>query len=164
MLRWWSSKVARFWRHVTARVSPVEEAALEHRLPPAKLALFRSMHTADQRHGLDVEAWLRAAGHTDPDLLEAGLFHDAAKGPTVGVLHRIAWALGGRYGEWVLRVTVRIPGFAAAFERLRHHPERSAELALEAGCSEATAELIRHQADPVDAEAGEALRLADEAC
>ena len=35
--------------------------------------------------------------------------------------------------------------------------------ALEAGCSERTAELIRHQADPVDPDAGVALQLADEA-
>jgi hypothetical protein len=58
----------------------------------------------------------------------------------------------------------RLPGFAVAFERLRHHAHDSADLALAAGCSERTAELIRHQADPLDADAGRALHLADEAC
>ncbi len=72
--------------------------------------------------------------------------------------------LGERYGERVLDAFARVPGFRAAFERLRHHDRDSASLALEAGCSERTAELIRHQADPVDPEAGLALQLADEAC
>ncbi len=63
----------------------------------------------------------------------------------------------------MLDAFARVPGFHAAFERLRHHAEDSARLARDAGCSERTAELIRHQADPVDPEAGVALRLADEA-
>ena len=57
----------------------------------------------------------------------------------------------------------RLPGFGAAFERLRDHADDSARLALDAGCSERTAELIRPQADPVDPDAGVALQLADEA-
>jgi hypothetical protein len=131
-------------------------------LTPAQLALFATMHQADQRHGLDVMADLRAAGHRDPDLLIAGLLHDASKGPGVGVWHRVAWALGERYGTRSHRLAALLPGFSAAFERIREHPERSAELALAAGCSPRAAELIRHQAAPVDAAAGEALRLADE--
>ena len=39
----------------------------------------------------------------------------------------------------------------------------SADLALRAGCSERTAELIRHQSEPIDPDAGVALQLADEA-
>jgi hypothetical protein len=56
-----------------------------------------------------------------------------------------------------------LPGFRTAFVRLRDHAEDSAVMALDAGCSERTADLIRHQADPVDPDAGVALRLADEA-
>ena len=78
--------------------------------------------------------------------------------------HRVAWSLGERYGDAVLHAFSLVPGFSAAFERLRDHAEASAHLALEAGCSERTAELIRHQAAPIDAGAGQALRLADEAC
>ena len=75
----------------------------------------------------------------------------------------MAWSLGERYGEGVLGLFARLPGFGAAFERLRHHADDSARLALEAGVSERTAELIRHQAEPVEAEAGLALKVADEA-
>jgi hypothetical protein len=158
---WWAGKLRQFVRHLDGRVSAAERTALATWLTPAQLALFGTMHRADQRHGLDVVADLRAAGHWDPELLLAGLLHDASKGPGVGVWHRVAWALGERYGTGVHRLAARLPGFAAAMERIREHPERSAELALSAGCSQRTAELIRHQAAPIDPAAGEALRLAD---
>lgn len=159
---WWAGKVRQFGRHVAGRVTSAERSALAGWLTPAQLTLFEAMHPADRRHGLDVVAALRDAGHADPELLLAGLFHDAGKGPAVGLWPRVAWSLGERYGAWVCRLAGRLPGFGVALERIRRHPDRSAELALAAGCSEATAELIRHQAAPVDPRWGEALRLADE--
>ena len=54
-------------------------------------------------------------------------------------------------------------GYRAALVRLRDHAADSAQLALDAGCSVVTADLIRNQSCPVDAVAGVALRLADEA-
>ena len=128
-----------------------------------QLALFDSMHPADQRHGLQVVASLRAAGHDEPDLLLAGLLHDAGKGRT-GLLPRVAWSLGDRYGAWVWRGAALLPGMGDALERLRHHAERSARLAASAGCAERTVELIRNQGAPVDPVLGRALLLADEAC
>jgi hypothetical protein len=160
---WWAGRIRQFRRHVTGRVKPTERRDLVAWLSAQQLDLFDRMHRADQRHGLDVVAALRADGHRDDELLLAGLFHDAAKGPTVGVWPRVFWSLGERYGAWVHQASARIPGFHDAFARLRDHAERSAELALAAGCSAVTAELIRHQSDPVDPRAGEALRLADEA-
>lgn len=164
MAGWWSTKARQAFRHVFGRVSDSERAELESTLTMAQLALFESMHRADQRHGLDVRDTLRGEGHDDPELLLAALLHDCSKGPGVRLPHRVAWSLGERYGERVLDAFTRVPGFRVAFERLRHHDHESADLALEAGCSERTAELIRHQADPVDPEAGLALQLADEAC
>ena len=161
MTSWWAGKIRQFVRHLTGRVSAAERAALAGWLTAAQLDLFGTMHRADQRHGLDVVADLRASGHADPELLLAGLLHDASKGPGVGVWHRVAWSLGERYGVGIHALAARLPGFAAALARIREHPERSAELALAAGCSERTAGLIRHQADPIDHAAGEALRLAD---
>jgi hypothetical protein len=160
---WWATKTRQALRHVTGRISVAERAGLRDRLTPAQLALFASMHPADQRHGLDVLDHLRAAGHEDPDLLTAALLHDCAKGRSVGLAHRVAWSLGERYGDGVRDAFARLPGFSTAFERLRVHAEASARLAHEAGCSERTVELIRHQAAPTDPVAGRALRLADEA-
>jgi hypothetical protein len=164
MSGWWAGRIRQFRRYVAGTVGPADRDALVSWLTPAQLVLFDGMHRADQRHGLDVVASLRADGHGDDgDLLLAGLFHDASKGPSVGLLPRIGWSLGEHYGRPIVRATVWLPGFRRAYDRLREHADRSAEMALGAGCSLSTAELIRHQASPVDALAGEALRLADEA-
>ncbi len=163
MLGWWATRTRRFWRHVSGRVTPVERAALGEWLTPAQLELFDSMQRPDRRHGLDVVAALRRAGHDDPDLLLAGLLHDCGKGSTLRLWHRVGWSLSERYGRRVRWLVSRLPGFATAFAIIDSHAQHSADLALAAGCSPATAELIRHQAEPLDDVLGDALRLADEA-
>ena len=160
---WWPTKIRQFAAHVGARVGLDERAALAAWLTPEQLRLFDAMHPADQRHGLDVMEELRASGETDPDLLVAGLFHDAAKGRATGLWHRVAWSLGERYGTWVWRTAGRLPGFGRALERLAGHADASADLALAAGCSPRAAALIRHRAAPSDRRLVEALRRADEA-
>jgi hypothetical protein len=120
------------------------------------------MHVADRRHGLDVVAALRAAGETDPEVLLAGLLHDAGKGDA-GMIPRIVHALGQAGMGWFAALVGRWPGIGATLRRLRDHAELSAGMAEAAGCSLRTVELIRWQDDPRDPEAGERLRLADEA-
>jgi hypothetical protein len=159
---WWATKTRQVRDHLRARVSDEDRAALLDWLTPAELALFDAMHVADRRHGLDVVAHLRASEATDHDLLVAGLLHDCSKGDT-GVMPRIVYSLGQRYGSRIWRVAGIVPGWSAAVERLRVHPEASAALTAAAGCSPATVELIRHQDAPIDPVAGEQLRLADEA-
>lgn len=159
---WWASRFRQFRSHLRARVAPEERAALAIWITPAQLALFDSMHVADRRHGLDVVASLRTQRVVEPDVLLAGLLHDAGKGDT-GVWPRVAYALASAYGAWILRVARQLPGFRAALERLRTHAETSAGLAAAAGCPSRTVELIRFQDAPIDAEFGELLRLADEA-
>ena len=159
---WWASKVRQFRSHVRARVAPAERAGLVDWLTPAQLALFDGMHVADRRHGLDVVATLRGEGVGDDEVLLAGLLHDAGKG-SIGVWPRVAYTLGQRYGAWVWRVAGVVPVMRRSLERLRVHPERSAELAADAGCSARTVELIRHQDAPIDPDAGRLLQLADEA-
>ncbi|HUP55496.1 MAG TPA: hypothetical protein VM408_08315 [Methylomirabilota bacterium] len=120
------------------------------------------MHVADQRHGLDVVATLRAEGVMDPDVLVAGLLHDAGKRQT-GVWPRVVFSLSQLLGAWVSRVGGVVPGYGAALARLRDHAETSAVLAAAAGCSPRTVQLIRHQDAPLDPDAGRLLQLADEA-
>jgi hypothetical protein len=136
---WWASRVRQFRAHLAARVAPDERVALATGLTPAQLELFDAMPVADRRHGLDVAACLRAQGVSDPDVILAGLLHDAAKGPGVGLWPRVAWSLGEAWGPWVVSVAGLLPGFRLALERLRDH------------------------AAPRDNEYGELLRLADEA-
>jgi hypothetical protein len=163
MSSWWLAKVRRFARYFFARVSGSERRRLTAWLTAPQLALFDAMHPADQRHGLDVVRALRAAGHDDADLLMAGLLHDCGKGRAIHVWHRVAWSLADHYGQRMRALALHLPTFASAFVTLDAHADLSAELALEAGCSPRTAALIRHQAEPIDAELGQALLLADQA-
>jgi hypothetical protein len=160
---WWASRVRQFRAHVGARVLPAERADLATWLTREQLVVFDAMHPADRRHGLDVVATLRAGGTTDPDLLLAGLLHDAGKGRTVGVWPRVAWSLSQAYGAWLLRPARLVPGLGPALDRLRDHAELSARMAEAADCSPRTVELIRNQAAPLDRDAGRLLYLADEA-
>ena len=159
---WWGHKVGQFRAHLRASVRPAERSGLEAWTTEAQRRVFDAMHVADQRHGLDVVASLRAEGVSDHDVLIAGLLHDAGKGDT-GVWPRVAYSLGQRYGAWVWRVAGWWPGFGSALRRLRAHAEVSARLAAEAGCSPRAVDLIRYQEAPRDPEFGELLRLADEA-
>lgn len=158
----WGSKTRQFRAHLRARVTPGERAALSGWITAEQATLFDSMHVADQRHGLDVVGSLRAEGVTEPDLLIAGLLHDAGKGYT-GVWPRVAYALGREYGRWIWRLAGILPGFTHPIEVLRLHGETSAQLAAQAGCSPRTVELIRWQDEPRDPEFGELLRVADDA-
>jgi hypothetical protein len=162
MASWWADKSRQVGRHLRARVTPAERAGLETWRTPAELGLFDAMHVADRRHGLDVVARLRAEGVDDTEVLVAGLLHDCAKGDT-GVLPRIAFSLGERYGAWIPRVARVMPAARRSLERLRVHADASAALAVSAGCSPRTVELIRHQDAPVDPVMGRLLKLADEA-
>jgi len=159
---WWASKVRQFRAHLRARVGSSERAELATWLSPAQLALFDGMHVADRRHGLDVAAALRREGVRDPDVLLAGLLHDAGKGDT-GLWPRVAYSLSTAYGAWAGRVARRLPGFGEALDRLERHAELSAAMAAAAGCGPRTVELILRQDAPTDPEYGELLRLADEA-
>jgi hypothetical protein len=161
-LSWWASRTRQFRAHVRASVGPAERAGLEAWLTSAQLAVFDGMHVADRRHGLDVVATLRAEGVAEPEVLLAGLLHDAGKGQT-GVWPRVAYALGQAYGAAIWRVAEVLPGFREALGRLHDHADTSAALAAAAGCSPRTVELIRHQDAPIDLEAGRLLKLADEA-
>lgn len=160
---WWAGKVRQARRHLGARVGAGERRELEGWLTPSQLAVFDAMHPADRRHGLDVVAWLRQDGTTDPDVLVAGLLHDAGKGHA-GLAPRVIHSLSQAYGPGIRRAASVIPGMAATLDRLVDHAERSAKLAADAGCSPRVVELIRHQddAEPADL-AGQRLHLADEA-
>jgi hypothetical protein len=159
---WWANKVRQARRHLTARVAPAERDEVAAWLSPAQLAVFDAMHVSDRRHGLDVVAALRAGGERDPEVLLAGLLHDAGKGHT-GMVPRVLYSLGQASLGPVVRIGRRLPGMAAALDRLAEHPETSARLAERAGCTPRTVELIRWQDAPRDPDAGERLRLADEA-
>lgn len=162
MTSWWAGKVRQSWAHLRASVAPAERMGLTRWLTDPQRALFDEMHVADQRHGLDVVASLQASRVRDPDILVAGLLHDAGKGQT-GIAARTVYALGQRYGPWIWRTAGLLPGSGAALRGLAEHAEVSATMAAAAGCTPRTVELIRNQDAPTDPVAGRQLQLADEA-
>jgi hypothetical protein len=106
---------------------------------------------------------LRAHGVDEPEVLVAGLLHDAGKGDT-GVWPRVAYSLGQAYGPWVWRVAGRpARSLRGDREAPRSTPRHRPSSPPRPGCSARTVELIRNQDAPVDPEFGELLRLADEA-
>jgi len=161
-IAWWAAKIRQTKRHLLARVPARERDGLAEWLSPAQLAMFDAMHVADRRHGLDVTLALRDGGEAEPEVLLAGLLHDAGKG-NAGLVARIVHSLGQARLTWVARAVAWLPGMRRSLDRLRDHAETSARLAEAAGCSPRTVELIRWQDAPRDHEAGERLRLADEA-
>ena len=160
---WLASKARQFGRHLVAWVGPGERAALDAWATPAQRSLFDSMPRADRRHALDVVAGLRQRGIDDPEVLAAGLLHDAGKGRSIRLWHRVAWSLGEQLGPWVWSAAGRLPGGAAAMARLRDHDTRSADMAARAGCSPRTVALIRGETQSGDAMVARALHEADEA-
>jgi hypothetical protein len=161
-LAWWTGKARQARRHLVARVQPRERESVATWLRPAELSIFDGMHVADRRHGLDVVASLRAGGTSDPEVLLAGLLHDAGKGQT-GILARVVYSLAQAYGSWIAAAVGWLPGMREALDRLRMHTETSAAMVEAAEASPRTVELIRWQDAPHDPDAGERLRLADEA-
>ena len=159
-------RVGQFVAHVRAGVAPEEEAFARRALPGGAWAVFARMPVADRRHALDVAGRLVNAGHNSPDLLAAALLHDAAKGPRMRLWHRVAGVLLDSLAPSLLRRLARADpsSWRHPFWLYLHHGPMSAELAERAGCTPATARLIRGEpgGEP-EAQLLRALRAADDA-
>ena len=147
-LSWWVTKVRQTKRHLLARVPARERDAVAAWLSPSQLALFDAMHVADRRHGLDVVAALRAAGETDPEVLVAGLLHDAGKGDA-GMVPRIVHALGQAGMGWVATRRRRLAG---------HAPRRSSGCATTPSCRPGSPRRRAARRGPSSSSAGRTIR------
>ena len=167
-------RVRQFLRAAAALVQgeEVSAPAIGRLLPPKGVALFNGMPRYDRRHALSVIRTLQQQGHDDPDLLAAALLHDVGKtGSAAGrlrLLHRVLMVLAKALAPGSIDRLGRESGrpFRQAFFVQKHHAELGANLALGAGCSQATAELIsRHEEAGVPEQdpRGAALRAADSA-
>jgi hypothetical protein len=158
-------RVRQFRAHLRARVSPDERAAAHAALPPGGATAFDAMPVADQRHAVDVWTRLRAAGHTDADLLAAALLHDAGKGRRIRLWHRVTTVLVEAVAPSRLEgLGSPDPGsWRYPFHLQRHHEALSARAALDAGCGPRVAAFIAGTADEPDAQLAAALQAADAA-
>jgi hypothetical protein len=155
------------------------DPAVSSILPPAGVELFQRMPAYDRRHALGVLRTLQKQGREDPDLLAAALLHDVGKTVSeagrLRLWHRVAMVLLGALRPGLIdRIGRATPsedpptheGWRRAFFVQAQHAEIGAESALRAGCSGATAELIRcHETPciPVQDPRLAALRAADAA-
>ena len=129
---------------------------------PTQRRLFDSMHVADQRHGLDVVASLRAEGVKDRDVLLAGLLHDAGKADT-GVWPRVTYSLGQAYGTRVWSVASVWPGMGRSLDAAARARRAIGGAGDRGGMFAADGRADPAPGRAADLEFGELLRLADEA-
>jgi hypothetical protein len=154
-------RARQFFGAALARVDAAERAALLDAadLPPALAALFTRSPRPYQWHALNVTRRLRAAGHTDPALLQAALLHDLGKwnpatGRRVTLPYRVLTVLLRRMppGRRLLRRLGGGPPPARSWRYpwylQRRHPALGARLAAAGGAAPAVVELIRHHEDP----------------
>jgi hypothetical protein len=126
------------------------------------MALFEQMRRSEQQHSLRVLQTLRAAGHTDPDLMIAALLHDVGKCRVPFHLwDRVLVVLVGavcagclvRWGQGEPK------GWRRPFAVREQHAAWGAEMAAAAGGSARAAELIARSDNFTGAPADETERL-----
>ena len=158
-------RVGQFVSHLTARVTPDEEATAHRILPATAWPLFDGMPVADRRHGLDVVRRLLERGIDDRELLAAALVHDAAKGRRLRLWHRVSGVVLARLAP---RLLARLASpdeesGGRAWWIFLHHAGLSAEAAREAGLSGRAAGFISGAVAAGDENLAAALHAADEA-
>lgn len=162
-------RVWQFLHALTARpLTRGEQRDVAEVLSPVQLALFRQMSTSDQRHSLKVVRTLTAMGMTTRDLLVAALLHDIGKSRyhlhlwervMVVVIRAFGPTTASRWGK------EHANGWRRPFVIYQQHSQWGADMAVAAGCSALTVELIQKHHDQGEAPADSgllcALQLAD---
>jgi putative nucleotidyltransferase with HDIG domain len=142
-----------------ARVAEQDYQFVARFLTPQQFTLFDQMQPAEQVHSLQVARELLELGEDSPDLLAAALLHDVGKMRQPLQLWERIWivlgetlfpALVHRWGN-----TSHNSGPASFLWRpfmvAERHPQWGAELALQAGASPLTADLIRRHHTRIEA-------------
>lgn len=149
-------RVGQFGHQVTARPLSGErlKEVAEH-LTPAEMGLYGRYDAGDQWHSYRVLKMLCEAGHNDPALLKAALLHDVGKtrvpfGPIqrsiVSLVEKVLPETAASWGQMRL-------GEASWWQRpfvvSEQHPQWSAEMAEDVGCSETAVALMRRHQDKI---------------
>lgn len=143
-------RALQFWRALRDSATSEELAQFKEVLPTALFELFSQMLPFEQAHAIRVYQRLCEQGHTDPDLLAAGLLHDVGKARVpLNPLERVLYVLGSKFlprqaDKWGER---QPRGMLRGFVVAEKHPEWGAEMAAVAGASERLVRLIAHHQD-----------------
>jgi hypothetical protein len=131
----------------------VETEQVRAYLTPTQLALFRRLQKSEQWHAFTILQNLLENGQKNADLLTAALLHDIGKiHYPLGVWERVVIVLVKRVApRQVPRWGQDAPqGLSKPFVVACHHAEWGADLAVRAGASKLTSDLIRRHEEPVD--------------
>lgn len=145
-------RTRQFWNALLSPRRRVETRAISPPLASAQVTLFRRMQLSEQTHAYRVFQRLKAAGHTDADLLVAALLHDVGKTlHPLSIFERVAIVLGKRLFPRAVRGQGGgMPGWLRRpMQVAENHAAWGADLATQAGASPRTVELVRrHQDSP----------------
>ena len=139
-------------RALVAWFRPVDDELARRHLTPALYMLYTKMRRSERQHSLRVLHHLLTDGHTNRDLLTAGLLHDVGKTRAsftipekvlVVLVKAVAPALVHRWGQGAPC------GWRRPFAVSCQHPQWSADMVKAAGGAPAAIELIRRHAEPL---------------
>ncbi|MFN2158695.1 MAG: HD domain-containing protein [Anaerolineales bacterium] len=140
------------WHTITRKPLSDDLSEIQSVLSPGLYTLFVQMHPSEQAHSIAVYRHLSNQDIQNKDLLEAALLHDVGKNQhTLSILERIAIVLGNTIFPQKTKLwsTGKPEGWKRPFVVARKHPEWGADLALQAGASKITADLIRRHQDSI---------------
>jgi HD domain len=153
-------RVRQFWNALGAVPAQSDLELARKNLNSDQMALFRRMQPSEQAHSLAVMKRLLTETFQEDgsiksqrqDLLVAALLHDVGKCLyPLSLWERVLvvlgeWSFPGRVNQWGAGSPY---GWRRAFVIAKQHPEWGAKLAMQAGSSTLTLELIRrHQDSP----------------
>jgi putative nucleotidyltransferase with HDIG domain len=156
-------RVAQFWRHTAARVTPDERADAVGILGPRLAPLFLGLPVNEQRHALDVLTTLEGLGEDDRVLQQAALLHDIGKAAAhFSIVDRsLAVFLEAVAPSMWSRLLRRLPDFRQRYETYRRHAAIGAARLQELGADEVAAVIAEHHAPSPTLERTRRLRHAD---
>jgi hypothetical protein len=149
-----SYRVSQFWQAVRRRPSSRNLALAQNLLTPAQMVLFTRMQPDEQAHSLNVARSLIERGESETDLLKAALLHDVGKVCQPLKPWERAWIVLGKaifpglVCKWgaAPRNGKAVSFLQRPFVVADQHAAWGARLALQAGVSDLSANLIRrHQ-------------------
>jgi CRISPR-associated nuclease/helicase Cas3-like protein len=156
-------RIAQFWRHSSAWVTPAERVHATDLLGPSLTPLFLGLPVNEQRHALDVLATLERLGERDRVLQQAALLHDMGKAAArFSILDRslavflqaVSPRLFGQLLAW-------LPGYRRRYEVYQQHAAIGAARLEGLGATELAAVIAEHHAPAPALERTRRLRRAD---
>lgn len=152
-------RVRQLWQAARVHLVAQDYQFVGRFLTPQQRMLFDHMQLSEQAHSLQLARRLHELGEDDPDLLAAALLHDVGKMRQPLQLWERIWIVLGEAlfpalahkwgaGSGLEEATDSHKSGPASFLRrpfvvAEQHPQWGAELALQAGASALTADLIR---------------------